>query len=233
MNATGLLLIVLVLVLVIYAIYYIYNNAQTLYNLNDGSAVDIPYDKIKDPQATRYSYKMWVFVNSWGANQKVIMTAGGKDNNPLNLKLYLDANTPTLNCDILTTDTSGGAAGTTKTVVITNNFPIQRWVYIVVSVDGNVVDCYLDGKLIRSADLGYPTKLDNASASETVKNFSIKFGRFDAFLTKFSRIAGATDPQTAWNEYMSGNGYESKLAPSYGFQFTVNKDKDIIASYKY
>lgn len=230
MNATGLLLIVLVLVIVIYAIYYVYNNAQTLYNLNDTVSA-IPYDKIKDPQATRYSYKMWVFVNSWGANQKVIINPGGDNNNPSNLKLYLDANTPTLNCDILTTDTSSGAAGTTKTVVITNNFPIQRWVYIVVSVDGNVVDCYLDGKLIRSADLGYPSKLDNASGS--LKNFTINFGRFDAFLTKFSRIAGATDPQTAWNEYMSGNGYESKFAPSYGFEFSVNKDKDIIAKYKY
>jgi len=226
MNATGLLLIVLILVIVFYAIYYVYNNAQTLYNLNDATAA-IPYDKINDPQATRYSYKLWVFVNSWGPNQKVIINPGGESNNPSNLKLYLDANTPTLNCDILTTDTTAP----TKTVVITNNFPIQRWVYIVVSVDGTVVDCYLDGKLIRSADLGYPSKLDNASGA--LKNFTIKFGRFDAFLTKFSRISGATDPQTVWNEYMSGNGYESKLTPSYGFEFSVNKDKDVIAKYKY
>jgi hypothetical protein len=227
MNATGLLLIVLVFVIVFYAIYYIYNNAQTLYNLNTATP-EIPYDKINDPQSTRYSYKMWVFVNSWGANQKVIIQPSGANGSPSNLKLYLDASTPTLNCDILTTDTTTP----TKSVVITNNFPIQRWVYIVVSVDGSVVDCYLDGKLIRSADLGYPSKMDNASKANN-NNFTIKFGVFDAFLTKFSRIAGATDPQTVWNEYMSGNGYESKLAPSYGFEFSVNKDKDIIAKYKY
>ena len=227
MNATGLLLIVLVFVIVFYAIYYVYNNAQTLYNLNQVTP-EIPLDKIKEPQSTRYSYKMWVFVNSWGANQKVIINPSGANGSPSNLKLYLDANTPTLNCDILTTDT---VATATKTVVITNNFPIQRWVYIVVSVDGTVVDCYLDGKLIRSADLGYPSKMDNASTANN--NFTIKFGRFDAFLTKFSRTSGATDPQPVWNEYMAGNGYEAKLAPSYGFEFSVNKDKDIIAKYKY
>ena len=74
--------------------------------------------------------------------------------------------------------------------------------------------------------------MDNASKANN-NNFQINFGSFDAFLTKFSRTAGATDPQTVWNEYMAGNGYESKMAPSYGFEFSVNKDKDIIAKYKY
>ena len=227
MSATGILLIILVLVLVFYAIYYVYNSTQTLYNLNDKTP-EIAFDKITYPQSTRYSYKMWIFVNSWSNAQKVIINPSGADGSPSNLKLYLDASSPTLKCDILTTDPG---ANPTKQVVITNNFPLQRWVYIGVSVDGSIVDCYIDGKLIRSADLGFPSDLTNASAAS--KNLTIRFGQFDAFLTKFSRINGATDPQTAWNEYMSGNGYESKLAPSYGFQFSVNKDKDIIASYKY
>jgi len=35
-------------------------------------------------------------------------------------------------------------------ILITNNYPIQKWCYIVISVDNNFIDCYLDGKLVLS-----------------------------------------------------------------------------------
>jgi hypothetical protein len=34
--------------------------------------------------------------------------------------------------------------------MITDNFPLQKWVYIIISVDNQYVDAYLDGKLIQS-----------------------------------------------------------------------------------
>jgi hypothetical protein len=52
-------------------------------------------------------------------------------------------------------------------------------------------------------------------------------------LTKFYRVATPSDPQTVWNNYMIGNGYSSATGSSYGFNFTVTKDKTPIAKYQY
>ena len=35
---------------------------------------------------------------------------------------------------------------------ITNNFPLQKWTCILVSVDNKIIDVYLDGKLVKSIE---------------------------------------------------------------------------------
>ena len=100
------------------------------------------------------------------------------------------------------------------------NFPLQKWVYIVVSVDSTVADLYIDGKLVRSQNL-----TNNKPPS---KEASITYGSsVDAYITNFERQATAMDPSTAWSIYMKGNGgnYFSNLFSSYGMTVTVTKDQ--------
>jgi hypothetical protein len=147
---------------------------------------------------------------------KAVATAGTNK-----FRVYLDSTSPTLKADIYTTDTSAP----TKTVTITNNFPVQRWVYIVISVEGSVVDCYLDGKLVKSQQLQFLPSIGS--------EYTIVYGQFDAFVTKFSRIATPSDPQKVWNNYMAGNGFNAAAGPAYGFSFVVTKDQAPIAKYQY
>jgi hypothetical protein len=63
--------------------------------------------------------------------------------------------------------------------------------------------------------------------------YSIGYGTFDAYVTKFSRIATPSDPQTVWNNYMAGNGFSANSGPAYGFSFVLTKDQAPIAKYQY
>jgi hypothetical protein len=186
-------------------------------NLNTDTFT-ITNKKIKNPSSVRCSYGLWVYVNSWSLTDKVICTAQVPNTIP-NFKLYLDAKNPTLKCDIRTIKNN-----TIQSVTVTNNFPIQRWVYIVISIDGPVVDCYLDGKLVKSQQI---TDLPNMSGL-----YDISCGKFDAYITSLSRDSAASDPQTVWNNYMTGNGYTS-FSSNYGFAVSVTKDNKEVATYKY
>jgi hypothetical protein len=220
MNVALIILIIVILVLVLYLVYYVGFSAQTLIDLNKSNPV-ITTDNITNPTSTSFTYGMWVYVNNWSSGVKEIVKAQLPNNGATKVRVYLDSDSPTLKTDIYTTDNSAP----TKTVTITNNFPIQRWVYIVISVEGSVVDCYLDGKLVKSQQLQF---LPNMSG-----DYTIGYGSFNAYLTKFYRIASPSDPQTVWNNYMAGNGFNANAGPAYGFSFVVTKDQAPIAQYQY
>jgi hypothetical protein len=236
MGVAIILLIIIVIIILIYAIYYMLSGTQVLYDLNTQQPA-IPFDKITSPNSIRYTYSMWIYVNVWPQQKTKIFSAEGTSGSPKYTGLYLAGSTPALTCEVYTAPPPPAAGATlgspvTKTVQITTNFPMQRWVHIVISLDGTVIDCYLDGKLVRSMDLGTATAVDTITGTGS-NTYTITFGTMNAFLTSFNRKAGATDPQSVWNQYLAGNGYDSKLASSYGFKFEVNKDKEVVAAYKY
>jgi len=199
-------------------VYYVGFSSQVLIDLNKTNG-SIANKDITNPTATSFTYSMWVYVNNWSSGDKNICIAK-TGSNVTKFRLYLASNSPTLSADIYTTDTTTP----TKTVQITNNFPVQRWVYVIVSVENSVVDCYLDGKLVKSQQLQYLPDMSG--------DYTIGYGVFDAYLTKFTRIASPTDPQTAWNSYLTGNGFSSN-GPAYGFSFVLTKDQAPIAKYQY
>ena len=103
------------------------------------------------------------------------------------------------------------------------NFPIQKWVYVVLSIDSTIMDMYIDGKLIRSDKFtlkpDVPDKLYSIVFPTPTTNTLI-------YLARFERNPVAMDPATAWSKYMAGNGgnYFSSLFSSYGAAFTITKD---------
>jgi hypothetical protein len=220
MNVALIILIIVILILVLYLVYYVGFSSQILIDLNKANA-SIAMADIKSPANTSFTYNTWIYINNWSTSDKVICEAK-KTGAETKFKLYLESNKPVLKAEIYTTDPTDAAK--TKTVTITNNFPIQRWVYVVVSVNDAIIDCYLDGKLVKSQQLQYLPNMDG--------DYVINYGQFDAFLTKFYRFSTPTDPQTVWNSYMAGNGFSS-YGPSYGFSFAVTKDQTPIVKYQY
>jgi hypothetical protein len=140
---------------------------------------------------------------------------------------------PTLNLDVMMNDNSK------QTMMITNNFPLQRWVFICISADNQYFDCYLDGKLVKSQrmyvqspgsatgimpasppDSSTPIYLGNSDTS------SVAFTAFDAVVASFKRHTSPIDPQTAWTNYTAGNGNNSimKALSPYGVNLNILKD---------
>lgn len=217
MNPIIILLIIIILLVLFYFIYkIIYPNTTSLnsvVNLGSGSTnIQITDGQ---PKALNVSYAAWVYVNSWNNTQKIIFSRKG------DIGLYLDASTPTLYCDIAIApiaSTSGDltynstnnvieanshSAYASRTITVTNNFPIQKWVYVIISMDGTgFTDVYLDGKLVKSIKMDLRPNLPDQNTAITLGG-----GKpFDAYLSKFVRYLYTMDPQTAWNLYLYGNG---------------------------
>jgi hypothetical protein len=198
-------IIVIIIFLIIRSYFFSTKTLATNINLKD-NPVDISSGEITNPASVLYSFGTWIYVNSFQNNR--IITYRDPTNPPstTNLPRFSlvlggsEANNESRNKPVLTAVLN--ANNTPVKVVITTNFPIQKWVYVVVSVDTVFCDCYLDGKLIVSKQI--PQILTGQSGS-------IKFGNFaglngDILLTKVSRWDYPLDPQSVWTEYSSGNG---------------------------
>jgi hypothetical protein len=165
-------------------------------------------------------------VNNWdNISNKVIFSRNN------NMIVYLDYRSNVLYCDFIMADNS------VNTIMITDNFPLQKWVHIIVSMDSGFMDCYLDGKLIKSQKVitssgGLPAQPPDATSSPlylgnagpaTPKNQNGVSAGFNANVANFKRWTNSMDPQTAWNTYMGGNG-QSYLMSSYGANLQINKN---------
>jgi hypothetical protein len=169
-----------------------------------------------------------------------------------NFKLYLDKQSPTLKCDVILSD-STSAAPSKKELMITNNFPLQKWVGVIISFDNQYLDCYLDGKLVISYQIvkvvnnnpvapkqpldatTSPLYLGNSSITPFRPSTNGSTGSgWNANALLLTRWTSPVDPQTAWDWYMKGNGQSKfgSMFSSYGVNYTILKDNIAIVNNK-
>ena len=220
MNTTAIILGIIIIIL-IYVLYrYFTNTTTTLGSLTDlsnrATTVFTKRSDIASSTSSRYSFGLWLYIDAWDSNQtkNIFYRRNGSDASKYDIRLYLDQYSPTLKCDFYT---KGSQSPETEIITITNNFSVQKWVYIIISADNRIIDCYIDGKLVTSQQL---------KNQPMVSDTDIYVGSFNAHLAKFQRTTSPMDPQTAWSNYMSGNGGNSlsKIFSSYGLDVTFKKD---------
>jgi hypothetical protein len=241
MNVVALILAIVVIILfyILYRFFMLKSTELTstasLFDSNPSVSIT------NSPASTRYTYGIWIYVNSWDASEsKTIFERAN------NIKLYFEPTAPVLKCDITMSDGSSTSPLPTTTIEITDNFPIQKWVHIVTSVDNQYLDAYLDGKLVKSGRMHTDAvvKVDadddagvtgvTASAESTPKGPSatakmiIGGGdtKYDAYIAKFYHWSSPLDPQTVWSTYSEGNGQGSmgNYISSYGIDLSILKD---------
>ena len=222
MNYT-LVILGVILLIVIYILYkVITEKGKVVSKKVDLSESNSPvsYSDLNSPKAARFCFSVWAYVESLSSAPMTLVkvNTNTSDTPPLFFKLEV-ASGPTLKYTVRTSTDSEDVEVTKE---IMPNFPLQKWVCIMVSFDNKVVDLYIDGKLVRSQ------QLDN-SPTATDKNHVIKFppgGGNKGYLAKFERLTSPMDPATAWNKYMEGNGgnYFSRLLSQYGASLTLTKD---------
>jgi hypothetical protein len=148
--------------------------------------------------------------------------------NDYDFALYLDKNSPSLYCTV-----GAKKADPSNTIVVTNNFPLQTWVYVVICVQNNLVDCYLNGKLITSQQTNQ--KDGNAPVTPSFENIYLgngTDGSWDCQLINFQRSPTVVNPQEVWTAYMAGNGQSMfSSLNSYGVQVGLTKNNNVTKSY--
>ena len=173
---------------------------------------DIAASSLTRPDATRYAYNIWVYMD-----KPLDGTSDVPIFNRINdLGLFINGSTSTLTLKLYRKN------GTTP-YQITNNFPLQKWTFVTVSVDNSTIDMYLDGKLVKSV-------IDATDANRHLPDGAspIVFGVLPGtYMTRFSRVVSPSDPQTAWNLYMEGSGSKKgigNLVNRYNVNLSIMKD---------
>ena len=202
MNFAVIILIIIVIIL----LYYLYTtyisvkaSTNTKYDLNSTNAAIAAKSLTNNGSAARCSYSVWIYVNSWSnTNTKTIISRGN------DVSLYLDQTTPSLKCII--GDDGHSLSLADKTTTITQNFPLQKWTYVILSMDNKIIDIYIDGKLVMSKKINYQPVM-------SINDISIGDSQFtnDIFLTTITYNGYPMDPQTAWNNYLKGNGMNNNF----------------------
>lgn len=224
MDTITIILIVVILVLV-YILYNYFTDGSTELVQTANLSTTIPaITGINRPNNTRYGHSVWLYVNTWDNN--VTKTILSRDNQ---FKLYLDKSSPTLKLDIHMNDNSD------ETMIITTNYPLQKWVNITISMDNQFADAYIDGKLVRSQRF-YKQNNNQSGVSPIMppgKEVLLYLGNkevsnFDAYATLLKRWTEPVDPKTAWDNYMKGNG-SSKMASALndiGIDLSILQNKE-------
>jgi len=211
---------IVAVILGMYLLYLYFQNyttvAANMVNLNNANpSVSIT----NNPNSYQYTVGAWVYVNSWNNNQvKPVLAI------PNQFNLYLDATTPTLYFDISQNCAVGGAQASPP-MIVTDNFPLQRWTYVTVVVDNYFVDMYIDGKLLQSMKLNCMQSIPSTTSaaiylggSPTVIN--------DIMVTKVYRWSYVLAPQDVWKSYVVGNGVSTSFS-SYGMAVDIMKNNQV------
>lgn len=226
----GIAIILAIVVILLFYILYRFFMLKSTELTSTASLLDsnpsIPI--VNKPTSTRYSYGIWIYVNSWDSS--IDKTIFERTNN---IKLYFSKAAPVLKCDI--SMNNGSTTASSTTLEITDNFPLQKWVHIVTSVDNQYLDAYLDGKLVKSGRLYNEAVVVNnvttspESTPKTPGDEPIVIGSgttYDAYIAKFNHWALPLDPQTVWSTYSEGNGQSgmNNYISSYGIDLSILKD---------
>jgi len=153
-----------------------------------------PVTGLSSPTLAHSSFALWVYVNQWSADTAAtLFSAKNTDGSVTTYSLGFDATTPTLRFTVRYGDK-------TDVIDITEYFPLQRWTYVVIAIDDRTVDCFLDGKLLKTAYV--------SGAYKPVVNQIVFGSKFDCQITNFERnvdnsLRAPADIQKA---YYAGNG---------------------------
>jgi hypothetical protein len=217
------IIILLATILIVVIAYMISTTVSTTTTISKevdmkDKTADISASTLTRPDATRYAYNIWVYMD-----KPASLSDSPIFNRANDLGLFINGATSTLTLKLYRKNAA-------TTYQITNNFPLQKWTLVTVSVDNSTIDMYLDGKLVKSV-------IDASDSNRHMPDAtsSIVFGVLPGtYMTKFSRVLSPSDPQTAWGLYMEGSGSKrglSNLASRYNVNLSLMKDNVLANSF--
>ena len=150
--------------------------------------------------SSNYSYSMWIYVDDWNykyGKEKVILSRTDSTLKPSPV-ISLGAFKNDLTVSVQTYPDSSSVTSQTNNCLV-NNIPIQAWTNILVSVNGRVLDVYLDGKLVKTCVLPGVVKLAPSAPAYITPE-----GGFAGYTSNIQFWNNSTSPQQAWDIYTKG-----------------------------
>ena len=239
MNVLTIFIFVLIIVL-IYVVYQMMTNpTTTVSDLSDAStSVVVPSSKTESNSTgtNNYGYSVWLYIDAWRTNgtstiNKNILTRTNS-NVPL-FQLHLDNNQNNLMLVMNSTD---------KPCMI-RNVSLQKWINITMSVYGNTVDLYLDGKLVRTCVMtSMPASLSSTddlyigggyNMDSTTNIITGEDGDLQGFISNVVYNADYFSPEQAWNIYSAGYSGAGmfNFLHSYKLNFSITNNNQVVSKF--
>ena len=192
----------------------------------------IAWDKLGNPASTTYHYEGWLYLkdkpsatspnipvifyrgdDGIGSNTQVILGMDGSS-----LGLYTNAKI----------DKGHMTSAGSLVLTILSDFPVQKWTHFIVNiVNGSIIECYINGKLVKSMQAP-PAPANGKKLIDLTPDTrsNLKIGGVNSikgYITKFKRDPVVLNAEEAWNTYLEGNGLESyaKWFGGYGAAFSL------------
>lgn len=209
MNYTIIVLVFIILMMLYMAYLYMTNTSLSSGVQPLNTVQTVPWTKIQNPSSSTYHYEGWVYVKTKPSGAKIIIKRGTDI-------LKLEGTTLTFNY------------ATSSSIEITTDFPLQKWVYIVVNVvNTNIVEVYLNGKLVitKQVTITIPGTKEDLTYGEA--------SGIEGYITKVKRDPVALSPDEAWKTYLEGNGLAtfSNFLAGYNASFSLYNTEGTIKQY--
>lgn len=193
---------ILLIVIILLVIHFFRGTNSHLSGLNPGNKlVKIPSSKIaSNKNSNNYAYSIWFYVSDWqyrlSSDKALIDRKSNGGNSYSNPHISLASHTNDIKINV---ETVGGNNSNNNCSI--RNFPLQRWVNLIVSLNGRTLDVYLDGKLVRTCILPGVAKPIGESDIDITPG-----GGFSGWTSRLKYWAKPLNPQEAYNVYKEGPG---------------------------
>jgi hypothetical protein len=138
---------------------------------------------------------VWFYLKEWVGDANIIRfkNASSASSDIMSVTLHATRN------DIIIKPRSNTASGKTCDI---SEFPLQKWVNLIISFNGAAMDVYLDGKLVKSCVVDRGSQLNETISIILGDSTAKDFG----FITNVKLKANPIPPQEAWDIYSQGYG---------------------------
>lgn len=229
------LTVVVVLIVLYFIINWLFSKSTQLTRMANGNEKQtILASTIRNnSNSSNYTYSTWFYVNDWNyrfGEPKVLLGRLDDDKNA-SPSIVFDAmeNNITISVSCYPQSQSTGLTSN-KSIVhqcSVKNFPLQKWVNLIISLYGRTLDVYIDGKLVRTCVLPGVAKVSTKSDIVVTPN-----GGFNGWTSNFMYWDHSTNPQEAYNIYKGGFGGSllGNMFNKYRIKFSFLTDNKEVSS---
>ena len=175
---------------------------------------------------------MWFYVDDWNykfGQDKILWTRDDTSSKPgPSVSLGAMENDITISMACYPTTSNTELQDNIHKCVV-KNFPLQKWVNLIVSLQGETLDVYIDGKLHKTCVLEGVAKVSNDNDVRVTPG-----GGFSGWTSNFQYWDKASNPQQAYNIYRKGygGGGLGNAFNKYKLRVEVLKDNDVAGGFE-
>ena len=230
MNAHTIVIgVVNIVLLYLLYLYFFGDGSAVLVGIHDASQeIKISPSSIAPGPTQNFTYSVWVYVSNWnpGAPKVIFQRSCGSSFCP---KMAFDPNMNNVTITLATYPPTGGDA--VEATCQIENVPLQAWTNLIMVLNGQALDCYLDGKLVRTCLMPGVPKV--AAAGDLI--LTPNGNSFQGYTGNFQYFNRAVNPREAYAIYREGFGgsnWLSNLFNKYRIKLAFMKDNQEVNSFE-